>query len=207
MKYKNPFSDNVQIISAEFDRTTDEGEPEKLKLLIDNALNIIDKEDIASQAQLYYSIGTAYGDIARLESTNDENYIEKQLFYFRKSIELINSKELSDEKYAPYIEGFKLSLYTNYGNTLDHCGRKISAIEQYQKALNIDKDFGMALGNIGMAYRHYSMMVSDYVHRDYMNHFAYFLLCQAVNSNDKSVHINAKNYFNNAINSYTDKRF
>jgi len=78
MKYKNPFSDNVQIISAEFDRTTDEGEPEKLKLLIDNALNIIDKEDIASQAQLYYSIGTAYGDIARLESTNDENYIEKQ---------------------------------------------------------------------------------------------------------------------------------
>ena len=41
------------------------------------------KEDIASQAQLYYSIGTAYGDIARLENTNDENYIEKQLFYFQ----------------------------------------------------------------------------------------------------------------------------
>jgi len=205
MKYKNPFSDNVQIISAEFDRTTDEGEPEKLKLLIDNALNIIDKEDIASQAQLYYSIGTAYGDIARLESTNDENYIEKQLFYFRKSIELINFKELSDEKYAPYIEGFKLSLYTNYGNTLDHCGRKIAAIEQYQKALSIHKDFGMALGNLGMAYRHYSMMVSDYVHRDYMNHFAYVLLCQAINNKDESVHQNAYDCFSNAISSYTDE--
>ena len=49
----------------------------------------------------------------------------------------------------------------------------------------------MALGNLGMAYRHYAMMVSDPVHRDYMNHFAYFFLCQAVNSNDKIFHINA----------------
>ena len=138
-------------------------------------MNIIDTEDTASQAQLYYSIGTVYGDIARLEKSSDESYIEKQLFYFRKSIELINADELSDEKYSPYINGFKLSLYTNYGNAFDHCGRKIAAIEQYQKALKIDGGFGMALGNLGMAYRHYAMMVSDPVHRDYMNHFAYFL--------------------------------
>ena len=63
----------------------------------------------------------------------------------------------------------------------------------------------MALGNLGMAYRHYAMMVSDPVHRDYMNHFAYFFLCQAVNSNDKIVHRNAKDYFSNAINSYTEE--
>ena len=167
-------------------------------------MNIIDTEDTASQAQLYYSIGTVYGDIARLEKSSDESYIEKQLFYFRKSIELINADELSDEKYSPYINEFKLSLYTNYGNAFDHCGRKIAAIEQYQKALKIDGGFGMALGNLGMAYRHYAMMVSDYVHRDYMNHFAYMLLCQA-NGNDKSVHQNAYEYFNNAINSYTDE--
>lgn len=112
---------------------------------------------------------------------------------------------MSDEKYSPYINGFKLSLYTNYGNAFDHCGRKIAAIEQYQKALKIDGGFGMALGNLGMAYRHYAMMVSDPVHRDYMNHFAYFFLCQAVNSNDKIVHRNAKDYFSNAINSYTEE--
>lgn len=205
MKYINPFSKQVQLFSSKFDNATDEGDLEKLKLLVDKALNVIDKENNASQAQLYYSIGTMYGDIARLEKSNDESYIEKQIFYFRRSIELIDSDGLSDERFIPYINGFKLNLYANYGNTLDHCGRKIAAIEQYQKALSIHKDFGMALGNLGMAYRHYAMMVSDYVHRDYMNHFAYTLLCQATNSNDKSVHKNAHDYFSNAISSYTDE--
>lgn len=205
VKYINPFSNQSQLFSKKFDNATDEGDSEKLKLLIDDALNIINKENIASQAQLYYSIGTVYGDIARIENTNDESCIEKQLFYFRKSLELINSIELSDEKYIPYINGFKLNLYTNYGNTLDHCGRKIAAIEQYQKAIRIKRDFGMALGNLGMTYRHYAMMVSDSVHRDYMNHFAYSLLCKAIDSNDKSVHKNAYDYFSKAINSYTEE--
>lgn len=205
MKYINPFSSRSQSFSRNFDKATYEEDINKLGYLIDEALNILCNENVASQAQLYYSIGTAYGDICRLQNTNNDECIEKQLFYFRKSLEIINSVELLDEKYTPYTNGFKLNLYTNYGNTLDHCGRKIAAISQYREAICIKKDFGMALGNLGMAYRHYAMMVPDYVHRDYINHFAYEMLCQAINNNDESVHKDAIRCFCDAINSYTDE--
>lgn len=205
MEYTNPFSEQVNYFAKEFDDATDQRDIDKLKLLIDNALKIVGNEDIASQALLYYSVGTVYGDIAYISKTNKESDIEKQLFYFRKSIEIISSGKPIEEKFTPYIKGFKLSLYTNYGNALSRCGRRIAAIQQYKRAISLNKDFGMALGNLGIAYKHYAMMVSDNVHRDYMNHFAYNLLSKAICVNDKNVHKNACECFHNAISEYTEE--
>lgn len=64
----------------------------------------------------------------------------------------------------------------------------------------------MALGNLGMAYRHYGMLVSDPAHRDYFHHFAYHLLNQAIKSDDPNTHKQAKKYFNRTIGGY-DKEY
>lgn len=200
--YTNPFSEMSLNASKQFDDATLDNDIFELQRLIEEIEPMIPNEDIASQAQLYYSIGTVYGDIARINSDSDEKLIKKQLYYFRKSIALIEHEELANPKYTPYVNALKMILYTNYGNTLDHCGRKIAAIEQYKKALLLRDDFGMALGNLGMAYRHYGMLVSDSIHRDYLHHFAYNLLDQAIKSNDPNTHPEAKKYFNRAIDDY-----
>lgn len=205
-KYIDPFSDKVKKLSQQFDEATINKDIEQLYLLIDHAKELVQYEDIASQAQLYYSIGTVYGDIASINTASQDELVKWQLYYFSKSISLIQYNELSDPTYAPYVDALKLNLYTNYGNTLDHCGRKIAAIEQYRKALLIRDTFGMALGNLGMAYRHYGMLVSDPTHRDYFHHFAYHLLNLAIKSDDPNTHMQAKKYFCNAINDY-DKEY
>lgn len=147
-KYIDPFSDKSKRLSQQFDNATINKDIGQLYSLIDQAKELAKYEDAASQAQLYYSIGTVYGNIASINPASDGELVKKQLYYFRKSITLTQVKELTDSKYLPYVDALKLNLYTNYGNTLDHCGRKIAAIEQYKKALSIRDTFGMTLGNL-----------------------------------------------------------
>lgn len=201
-EYENPFSDMTLKVSNQFDDATLNNDIDGLKRIINEVKPIISNENIASQACLYYSIGTAYGNIACLESSLESEQIKNQLYYFRKSITLVQHEELSNPKYAPHVNALKINIYTNYGNALDRCGRKLAAIEQYKKALLIRDNSGMALGNLGMAYRHYGMLVSDSVYRDYFHYFAYDLLNQAIKSNDPNTFQEAKNYFSEAISSY-----
>ena len=89
----------------------------QLEILLDEIAKELPLLDSASQAQLYYSIGTVYSDFSKLKGLSFEESIKKQLYCFRKSINIIENEEYTHEKYAPYIKGFKLSLYTNYANT------------------------------------------------------------------------------------------
>ena len=144
-KFVNPFSQDVRRMSERFDYATINHNFNELEQLLAETEKMLCDENAASQAQLYYSMGTVYSDFAKFKGISTEKSTEKQLYYFRKSISLIEFNEYFNEKYKPYVLGFKRVLYTNYANTLDHCGRKIAAIEQYKKALNIDDNFGMAL--------------------------------------------------------------
>lgn len=108
----------------------------------------------------------------------------------------------ADEKYRPYVLGLKQVLYTNYANLLDRCGRKIAAIEQYKKALSINRDFGMANGNLGRAYQHYGMLEYDDGHKNLFHYFAYHHLNQALQSNDPNTYPEAKDGFKATIDQY-----
>lgn len=198
----DPFSDAVKAISLKFDESTINQEAERIEELLIAAEILLKTENPASQAQLYYSIGTVYSDFSKLKGIADEDSVKKQLYCFRKSIELIESDEYNKDEYRPYILGFKENLYTNYGNILDRCGRKIAAIDQYKKALNLHSSFGMALGNLGMAYHHYGMLEYDPAHRDYFHHFAYSLLNKALQSNDPNTYAEAKESFKSTIDGY-----
>lgn len=202
MKFIDPFSKQANNLTRLFDDATLRKDISQLHRLLNEVKQLIEVEDIASRAKIYYSMGTAYGDISTINTLNSEEYMSKQLYYFRKAIELTKLNELANKENTPYIDGLKLNLHTNYGNALDHCGRKIAAIAQYKKVITINNKFGMAIGNLGMAYRHYAMLVNDNTHRDYLHHFAYNLLNSAIASKDPNTHELAKTYFKTNIQSY-----
>lgn len=204
-QYIDPFSDKVKQLSVEFDLATINKDTNALKQLLDNAEKTLDKENNASKAMIYYSLGTAHEELAVLTGNKSEQILQKTLYYFRKSIKLIESEDYNDNKYLPYIVGFKRILYTNYANVLDCCGRKIAAIEQYKKVLSFHSDFGMALGNLGLVYQHYGILEYDDRHRDLFHCFAYKYLNKAIECNDPDTHEDAKKCFFATIQKYNPK--
>lgn len=201
-KYANPFSKRVQELSQKLDKVTISRDIAKLEKLLGEAENMLDNENSASQASIYYSIGTAYSNFSELRGVSGEASIKKQLYCFRKSIGLIETNEYAGKKYRPYVLGFKQVLYTNYANLLNRCGRKIAAIEQYKKATSINRNFGMANGNLGRAYQHYGMLEYDDGHKDLFHYFAYHYLNRALQSDDPNTYSEAKDGFKVAINRY-----
>lgn len=201
-KYIDPFSDKAKQLSLEFDTATLNKDVAVLRDLLDNAEKSLDEENDASKAMIYYSLGTAYGDLAKLAASRTEESTKKVLHCFRKSIKLIEQDEYTKEIYRPYVLGLKEILYTNYANVLDQCGRKIAAIEQYKKVLSFHNDFGMALGNLGQVYQHYGMLEYDNGHRDLFHYFAYHYLNKATKCDDPNTHDNAKKCFEATMNIY-----
>ena len=201
-QYTDPFSEQAKKLSLAFDIATINKDVDAVRKLLDDTKKALVKENEASKAMIYYSLGTAYDDFAKLTENRTEETFQKVLYCFRKSIKLIEQDEYTKEIYRPYVLGLKEILYTNYANALDHCGRKIAAIEQYKKVLSFHNDFGMALGNLGRVYQHYGMLEYDKGHRDLFHYFAYHYLNKATKCDDPNTHDNAKKCFESTMNIY-----
>lgn len=202
LKYVNPFSKTALSLSDRFDTATIAKDEVQLKELIAEATSIIETEDNASKAMIYYSLGTVYGDMQKLEGALKEDYLKKQLYFFRRSIGLIENEEHDKPEFKPFVISLKEILYTNYANTLDHIGRKISAIEQLKKVLTIHDDFGMALGNLGRIYQSYGSLDFDEGRQEDFRYFGCQMLYKACKSNDPNTHSAAKAYFKSAMKKY-----
>ena len=202
-KYINPFDKRVINFALLFDAANDENNVDRQRDLIQSAIALSQTVNDASKAYLYYSIGTTLGEIPQ---THKEETFENQLYYFRKSLSFLESEELADPIYSPHINGLIINLYVNYGNTLDSCGRKIAAIECYKKALSINPRFGMASGNLGIAYNHYARLVSNVSHRDYLHHYSYKYLCEAIKSKTPGMPHSATERYKNLVQGY-DKNY
>lgn len=200
--YIDLFSENVRRIAAEFDKATDTQDVDELYSLINRALSNVENENYASQAQIYYSVGTAYSEIKRITKSNDEKLVEKQFFYLRESISAIGKVDMSNPAHRPCIISFVAQLYTNYGNLLSSCGRMISAIDQYLQALVFYPTFGMAQGNLGVAYYKYCILTYPDECKEFFWYFAYHYLTMGVTSRDPNVHDEGRNYFQSVLNAY-----
>ena len=71
-------------------------------------------------------------------------------------------------------------ILTNLGNQLSKIGRFIEAVETFDRALNLNRKFGMASGNRGIALDHYARALYDDGHAGYMVVDAYDCLTAAV---------------------------
>lgn len=201
-KFVSPISERAIRISKNFDQAAIEKDATKLEAEIREAEYILCEEDEASQAHLYYSLGTAYDELVELTGNDEEKGTEKILYCFRRSIEIIESERFNDKAYLQFVSMLKKNLYTNYANVLERCGRKIAAIEQYKKALSVCSDFGMAFGNLGCAYQYYGFLDYDVNHCNLLHNFAYRYLQKAIESEDPNVYEDAKKSFKAAIESY-----
>ena len=201
-EYANPFSQESEIYAKKLDDAVITADHVQLEKLLSEIETTIPNVDAASQARLYYSIGTVYCDFAKAKGLSHEESLKKQLYCFRKSIDIIENEEYSKKEYAPYVKGFKRILYTNYANTLSSCGRKIEAIAQYKKAIEVHPSFGMALGNLGRVYQDYGILDYDDGHQNYFHHFAYSLLTKAVGCKDPDTYEEAKEYFGKLMSGY-----
>lgn len=121
-----------------------------------------------------------------------EDY-EKTIIHYRKALRDLENLEL--------IKKHEKELYcqisTNLANLLSHLGRIIEAIEYWKNCLNINKNFGMAEGNLGHGYMIYSKMFYDEGHRLVFLKNSYKLLKNSLN---KEITKEAYNGFISVVN-------
>lgn len=167
---ENPINKSVLEISKSFDISRND--IETTKKLISKAKEMKELDEI-SKIQLYYSIGTAFSNLILQTGDNIEEYTRNQIYYFRKSIN--NSKKV-EKSYINQVFVYPIlcSLFTNYANVLDFCGRKQSAIAMYREAIYINPEFTMAIGNLACSLKHFSNFMEEneslHVHKEIVNY-------------------------------------
>lgn len=198
----SPCSDAAEKIATKFDAAIIAGDPVALEEHINEALTLVESEDEISKATIYYCLGTAYGALDSIGETNTEESLKKQIYFFRKSIALLETVECSAPDFSLHVKTYKTNTYINYGNVLCRCGRIIAAIAQYKKALELQPTFGMALGNLGKAYMDYSLMEFDPGHQEYFHHFSYVYLQRALECTDPNTYPEARAFFASRVAQY-----
>ncbi len=143
------------------------------------------------KAKLFYYMGNAYSDSNNLLHIGKKtgwlwqrNELDKMIIYYRTAI---------SNEYKPCLDNtIKCQIYTNLGNSFSHIGRYIEAQRHWNKALDIDPDFGMAIANKGKGFYEASRILYDETHQGIFLKHAYRLI---VNSFAKDYSKQQKNYF------------
>ncbi|MBM4241919.1 MAG: tetratricopeptide repeat protein [Euryarchaeota archaeon] len=122
---------------------------EGIELLENDFEKIIQNEINASNA--YYNLANGYYSVFSFK------WKKKPYFNCFKETELDQVK-INLRKALEY-NSQKPEILVNLGNCYDHLGRRIDALECYEKALELKSDHAMALGNKGIALCYYSRLM------------------------------------------------
>lgn len=143
----------------------------------------------------YGALSDHYRDISEDKDVALE-FRKWSFFYLREVIEHFEQEDSNSI--------LLMCAYTNYANGLDSCGRVIEALRIYRKALTLNPQFGMALGNYGRALKFYADMVNDLGHYRDLHCFAYHALKDAVKLKDPNLHEDAIQNFQKNIGEYEE---
>lgn len=167
-----------------------------LEKLINELTNLIDdpKFNLREKAVLHYFIANTWSYIQRIKLPKDEFpletiELENEIIHLRKAYNLISK---TDDSFN------KSQILTNLGNLFSHIGRFSESQDFFNECLELDKDFGMAMGNRGFGLYYYARVVFEPVHQFIFLQHARKDLLNATNSSD--VYIEAKYDFADIIN-------
>jgi len=139
----------------------------------------------------HYFVSNGWSYILQLKYPNsynappNSNEFEKEIFHLRSALHYIGKRKDINT----------CQIYTNLGCAFDHVGRFSEAQEYFDKALSINLNFGMALGNKGFGLYRYAREVFDGVHQFIFLQYARKYLLEALQKQD--VYDEARNAFRN----------
>lgn len=199
-------------VSAECDAALDKGYIEKLKKLSEKckelAANTSNHEMI--QAKYYYDSFTCLSNYMRLQykvlsKDEKEHLTEKIIYLCRKSLNIMNAykkKNIEDVDELAHFRGIYYPTIVNYCNVLFNIGRLPKAI--YTIKPIADKNFGMAIGNLGMELFDYAYFEHDNYNQRVIYSIAKQLLIEAIDISDPSVHDGARRAFQKKLDQLTN---
>ncbi len=153
----------------------------------------LDKFDSRDKGIFYYFLSNAWHYIQILKYSSNDNALERmefeqQIKFLRLALTHINS---TNDKFN------KCQILTNLGNLFSHIGRFSEAQEYFNKALDINDKFGMAIGNKGFGLFYYARVLYDPIHQFIFLQYSRKYLNIALNSNE--VYPEAKASFRDII--------
>ncbi len=148
-----------------------------LKLSASVDLTIFSDEQ---KSTFHYFVANGWSYILQLKYPNsyevpiNSTEFERQIFHLRYALQFIGKKENINT----------CQILTNLGCAFDHIGRFSEAQEYFNKALAINPNFGMALGNKGFGLYRYAREVFDGIHQFIFLQYARKHLLEACNKKD-----------------------
>lgn len=117
--------------------------------------NLTYKRFDGQQTNTHYNLGNGYLSLYGLtekgvEAIPQSQNLQKAKEHFRRAALSVSDQHL------------KKQLLVNYGNCLDTLGRGAESLYVYDEALQIDKDFSMAIGNKAKALRLFAEISGEY---------------------------------------------
>lgn len=162
---------------------------------IKNGLNLSVDVDLQrfndeQKSTFHYFLANGWSYVLQLKYLNSyevpisSKEFEKQVYHLRCALQLIGKREDINV----------CQILTNLGCAFDHIGRFSEAQDYFNKALLINPNFGMALGNKGFGLYRYAREVFDGVHQFIFLQYARKHLLEACDKKD--VYEEARSGFN-----------
>jgi len=194
--------DFVNDMAAQFDSAIASNKRKNIIRQINCALKEISVHTDFVKAAYYYYVATAYGAIIPNGDKDAQDLANKQLKYYRLSIDSFNSVPFEEQDNDFSL--LKAHTLTNYANLLKRCGRFIAAIQNYGEAISCCPVSGMALGNLGIQYCCYGNAVLNRHNAVYFHKAAYEALQLALQLQDPNVDEEARKHFSDTFAQYSE---
>ena len=118
----------------------------------------------AQRVDLFYFLANAWANVRQLRpATKEEHWMWDRPEVFAELLNLRRAASESAFSAAPNIR--RADVYTNLGNALSSIGRFVEALEYWERAMPLNPDSGMGIGNRGYGRFHYARMLDDPGHR------------------------------------------
>lgn len=170
----------IQKIAKLSDASLDSHRLEGMEVVLKAAAEMLKRELTSPQlAHLHYCIGNTWSSKKQLIRTKTEDIweweqeeIENEVIHFRFALKYISIADSTTD--------LPCRILTNLGNLFSQIGRFVEAIEYYDRALEIDCDFGEALGNKAICLNHYANVLYDPSHSQFLRKFSHRWLTNAL---------------------------
>jgi len=166
-----------------------------LREALDIGTELLSRESLTPRQSsiAHYFLSNAWEGIRRHSRTGrdlhawEQPELAKQIVHLRSAVRLGRESGLDDLRLC--------QMNTNLGNLLNHCGRVVEAIAAWDRALNIDPGFAMALGNRGYGLHCFAILSHDPGHQECLLREAHRSLVTSLVPGPQSLHPQALSTF------------